>query len=499
MKNKNYLVIFLILISISCSIGFADEVVKGPYNPSDGLKNYQSIAKGKIYHLGDDNPFEKAASDGGYSKFQCTWFCFAVTQERMPLGNAYEWYDQFATLHPDRVGSEPRPGAICVWNQNFYKDGHVGKVTKLNPDGTFETWECNRQRGQITCYKITDRSNITGFIYPLGEEENIAKFTITSTLPQNLQKIKTNEGIRINFNQPFHDDYYKGIPWESYLSVTSKLGSKYSFRRDDYFNYYSTIVFEGPWLPGDEITITVKKELCGKNGAILDKDCVLTYFVEKKQLLSTGPSHPASKQTPDPALRTYEGRKKERAKMQKQIDERLKKIDRYNQRNKNKPNKDADKEIALYREQLRLMKEGLKTFGHYEEADKKLEELQKRPFVCQMKISDRLFKLSKNGNLQHIKEVNEYCEGKTVFIYLMILCPERKFNFPLNVTIHNVNTMYNQVIWHSNDRFENSFDHLLMFQAFKITLGPQARTPDRIEVYINNQLIKSKIIYINKR
>ena len=99
--------VLLVLFQIIFSVVFA-ETLYGPYDIDEGIKKFQEITNRKVYHLGDDNALHDYVG-------QCTWFCYATTNERMPVGNACEWYTDFASKYPDRVGSEPKIGAICVW------------------------------------------------------------------------------------------------------------------------------------------------------------------------------------------------------------------------------------------------------------------------------------------------------------------------------------------------------------------------------------------------
>lgn len=170
MFKKTVLITFLFLFLFS-SLAWSDSLLQGPFDLEVGLKQYKTQTDWKVYHLGKDN--ELYNFEG-----QCTWFCYAVTREKMPTGNAWTWYSSFAKKNPERVGSIPQIEAICVWKGDYCIDastgekyGHVAKVTKIYEDGSFEIWESNYQKLKITRRLITDRSQILGFIYPL--EENI--------------------------------------------------------------------------------------------------------------------------------------------------------------------------------------------------------------------------------------------------------------------------------------------------------------------------------------
>lgn len=287
--SKRYLLptIISILFFIFCfGFSWADKTLEGPYDPKEGLEAYKKQTKSDVYHISDN----KLKDFYG----QCTWFCHAVTSEIMPLGNASSWYQDFKDKYPTRVGPDPRVGAICVWDKNFDGNyGHVAKVTKIYPDKTFEVWDSNYVSSKDTGSKIThrlieDRTYILGFIYPLesGKLQEIRVITSECHPKENCQidsggkawiticgKISKRE-----IDKNMHVGSKTGSNYKSYDVVYSKDGTK------------TIIVFSGLWLPADEVTIKLDKELSDNLGNHMPSDYFLNFSIKGKLLVSTGPS-----------------------------------------------------------------------------------------------------------------------------------------------------------------------------------------------------------------
>jgi surface antigen len=75
-----------------------------------------------------------------------------------------------ATLAGFRLGSRPSAGAVAVWPKLFHPFGHVGFVTRVHSDGTFDVSEYNFPAASGFAHFLFDqRDNIPGrgvvFIY----------------------------------------------------------------------------------------------------------------------------------------------------------------------------------------------------------------------------------------------------------------------------------------------------------------------------------------------
>lgn len=155
--------IFLLFFLSSVIYG---ETLEGPFSAEEGLKKFQEVTGRPVYHLGKDNPYEVKGLKG-----ECTWFVYAVRKDELPTpgkGNAFKWF-KICQEAGYEVGSEPKVGSIAVWNENVAGGyGHVAFVIQVNPDGSFEVWDSNWSPNldhKIRHRKITDRKNLTGFIY----------------------------------------------------------------------------------------------------------------------------------------------------------------------------------------------------------------------------------------------------------------------------------------------------------------------------------------------
>lgn len=295
--------VLLVLFQIIFSVVFA-ETLYGPYDIDEGIKKFQEITNRKVYHLGDDNALHDYVG-------QCTWFCYATTNERMPVGNACEWYTDFASKYPDRVGSEPKIGAICVWEAcpEFSQYGHVGKVTRIFSDGSFITWEANRVAGKITCQKITSREHITGFIYPKGVNMSASPEQVPNTennivetpakpfyviedncYPASFAEVSPSGKVWIVFSNIVAKDVTE-YNFNKYVKFTTKLRSTTCFERKDE-NGRTTFIFSSKfWVPGDRIEIKIKSDLKDINSQTLNKDYAMCFKLCEQKLVSTGPGN----------------------------------------------------------------------------------------------------------------------------------------------------------------------------------------------------------------
>lgn len=118
-------------------------------------------------------PFKK--SDGTPIKGNCTWYTWGRAWEitgKRPLeagftGNAYEWWQANKSSKKYQYGSEPKVGAIAVWNSSLPGSGgcgHVAVVEKIE-DGKIYISE-SMWHGDCFAYKeIYSTEYLYGYIY----------------------------------------------------------------------------------------------------------------------------------------------------------------------------------------------------------------------------------------------------------------------------------------------------------------------------------------------
>lgn len=135
-----------------------------------------------IHYYSDSNIFYKVRlsppfinSSGNPIKGNCTWYAWGRAWEltgEQPIqanfiGNAYEWWDANKKSGKYQYGSEPRVGAIAVWNSGLPGsggDGHVAIVEKIDGDKIYiseSMWH-----GDCFAYKeIYSTEYLYGYIY----------------------------------------------------------------------------------------------------------------------------------------------------------------------------------------------------------------------------------------------------------------------------------------------------------------------------------------------
>ncbi len=92
----------------------------------------------------------------------------------LPVGimGAYQWWttrnDQPNLYRNATFSSKPVPGALFVARYGQYDsvNGHIGVVTSVNADGTFNTMEQNAESNRYVGRYRRNLSNILGFIVP---------------------------------------------------------------------------------------------------------------------------------------------------------------------------------------------------------------------------------------------------------------------------------------------------------------------------------------------
>lgn len=90
----------------------------------------------------------------------------------VPVNSAWQWWDHFwnyPTLHQNYVqSSKPVAGAIFVSRYGIYNapDGHIGVVTSVNSNGTFNTIEQNAGTWRYVGRYTRGYQNMLGFLIP---------------------------------------------------------------------------------------------------------------------------------------------------------------------------------------------------------------------------------------------------------------------------------------------------------------------------------------------
>ena len=135
-----------------------------------------------IHYYSDSNIFYKVRlsppfinSSGNPIKGNCTWYAWGraweLTGEQPTqanfIGNAYEWWNANKKSGKYQYGSEPRVGAIAVWNSGLPGsggDGHVAVVEKIDGEKIYiseSMWH-----GDCFAYKeIYYTEYLNGYIY----------------------------------------------------------------------------------------------------------------------------------------------------------------------------------------------------------------------------------------------------------------------------------------------------------------------------------------------
>lgn len=94
-----------------------------------------------------------------------------VGGEFVPVASAFQWWTERGSLPQIRdvytPAAAPAPGALFVAKGGLYddRDGHIGVVTGVNADGSFNTMEQNAGRRYVGRY-TRSRTNILGFLIP---------------------------------------------------------------------------------------------------------------------------------------------------------------------------------------------------------------------------------------------------------------------------------------------------------------------------------------------
>lgn len=140
--------------------------------PDSNDKHYYSNDN-IFYSVKLSPPFTK--SDGTPIKGNCTWYTWGRIWEitgKKPLeagftGNAYEWWQANKSSGKYQYGSEPRVGAIAVWNSSLPGSGgcgHVAVVEKID-NGKIYISE-SMWHGDCFAYKeIYSTEYLYGYIY----------------------------------------------------------------------------------------------------------------------------------------------------------------------------------------------------------------------------------------------------------------------------------------------------------------------------------------------
>ena len=108
----------------------------------------------------------------------------------VPVDSAYQWwtdFSNFSTLSSNYSRSQTaQVGAIFVAFGGLYDgiNGHIGVVTGLNPDGTFNTIEQNAGTWRYKGVYTRDMTNVLGFLIPKNNP------AVAKAPAKNLRKVK---------------------------------------------------------------------------------------------------------------------------------------------------------------------------------------------------------------------------------------------------------------------------------------------------------------------
>ena len=133
------------------------------------------------HYYSDENIFYKVklsppfTSNGKEIKGNCTWYAWGRAWEITGIkptdagliGNAYEWWDANKKSGKYQYGTEPRVGAIAVWNSNMPNsggDGHVAIVEKID-DGKIYISESTWNGVTFRYREIYNTDYLNGYIY----------------------------------------------------------------------------------------------------------------------------------------------------------------------------------------------------------------------------------------------------------------------------------------------------------------------------------------------
>lgn len=144
------------------------------------IRDAQPTLDNKHYYS-DMNLFYKVRlsppflSQGKTIKGNCTWYAWGRAWEitgKQPndagfIGNAYEWWEANKKSGKYQYGSEPRVGAIAVWNSDLPSSGgcgHVAVIEKIN-DGKIYISESTWHGVTFNYREIYQTSYLDGYIY----------------------------------------------------------------------------------------------------------------------------------------------------------------------------------------------------------------------------------------------------------------------------------------------------------------------------------------------
>lgn len=90
----------------------------------------------------------------------------------VPVNSAHQWWNEFARF-PQLTANynqsaTPAPGAIAVWRGGRYNrlHGHIGTVTQVSGNGTYNTIEQNAESNRWLYRYTRDMANVLGFLIP---------------------------------------------------------------------------------------------------------------------------------------------------------------------------------------------------------------------------------------------------------------------------------------------------------------------------------------------
>lgn len=154
------------------------------------------------------------------------------------VGSAYQWWTEFGNWPTLRNNYTPSPtpaaGAIFVARYGIYDapNGHIGVVTSVNSNGTFNTMEQNAGTWRYVGRYTRGMANIYGFLIPKNNPATPGKSSTAAT-PTNRQIIRNNERLEtvLVFLNPARQDgspayaiYRPGVKgsWEEFDKNSAK-------------------------------------------------------------------------------------------------------------------------------------------------------------------------------------------------------------------------------------------------------------------------------------
>lgn len=90
----------------------------------------------------------------------------------VPVASAFQWWTQYAQLGMLRdtytQAGQPVAGAVAIWKGGRYDGvhGHIGVVTSVNTNGTYNTMEQNAGTWRYLGRYTRDMANVLGFLHP---------------------------------------------------------------------------------------------------------------------------------------------------------------------------------------------------------------------------------------------------------------------------------------------------------------------------------------------